>query len=133
MKEDPKFRFAFRGIDKSELPNKLRRIIVENGWLPENVSYDADRIEFRVCSNGECEVKLHKVEGTTLEEQSEKFFSDLLRDESVKYVKVVLNDNTAKIVYNNVDKYPRYQTIDVAEMKDGDEVVIMYRSWQSGA
>ncbi len=130
MKVEPHvtFRFAFSGIDKSELPNKLRSFIVENGWLPENVRYDADRIQFHVCDNGECEVMLFNAKDISLEEQSERFFSDLLRDKAVKYVKVVLGDNTAKIVYNNVDKYSRYQTIDVAEMKYGDEVVILYRS-----
>ena len=130
MKIEPHvtFRFAFSGIDKSKLPNKLRSFVVENGWLPENVRYDAGRIQFHVCDNDECEVMLFNAKDMSLEEQAEMFFLNLSHDKSVKSVKVVFDENTKKIVYNNVDKYSRYQTIDVAEMKYGDEVVIMYRS-----
>ncbi|MCH5237977.1 MAG: hypothetical protein J1E95_09290, partial [Muribaculaceae bacterium] len=52
-------------------------------------------------------------------------FFELLKDTpDIKIVKIILNDHTREIFYNNVDFYPHFQNKEVQEMEDEDIVVV---------
>lgn len=122
------FRFVFRGItSKSESLNKLRQFLHENKWLSEHSDYDTDLLGYHTDYDGTCEVKLKKCEGFSTEELADEFFSDLCDAVDVRWVKVLYNGDTAKLIYNHCDKYMEYQTVDIAELKENDEVVILFR------
>ena len=127
--ETAKFIFSFDGkeaIDTSH--KKLQEFLMANGW----VSIEKWKIEplhlYHTEENGVCEVVL--AQDSTDDDfldQIDNLFENLVECEEVLWVKTIFNQNTDKIVHNNVNKYTTHQTFNVADMKYGDAVVVYFR------
>ena len=121
------FRFVFRGIaSKNESLVKLRKFLHAKEWLPDDLDYDS-LLDYHTNNDGSCEVILKKVEGISMEELVAMFFSDLCNEDDVKCVMVLYNVYTDKLVQNNSGKYLNRQTVKLSELKNNDEVIVLYR------
>lgn len=130
MKIEPyaTFKFVFRGIpSKNESLNRLRDFLHNNEWLPADSDFDPALLSYRTYNDGFCEVTLKNVEGCSTEELADMFFSDLCDTPDVICVKVLYNEHTDKLIQNHSGKYMSRQTVDLAELKENDEVIILYR------
>lgn len=129
MKETATFLIAFKDIhSKNESYEKLQEFLISNGWLtPEKVKLEPLNY-YNAVENGECEVVL--AQDSTDEDfidQIDDMFDNLTACEEVQWVKTIFNKNTNKIVHNNVDKYAKNQTFNIANMQQGDAVIIFIR------
>lgn len=122
------FIFGFRGItSKDAVLSKLRTFLHDKKWLPLDSDYNTPLIDYHTDADGSCMVVLTKIDEHSVEELADMLFSNLCDTEDVKYVKVLYNDNTAKLVYNHSDKYSNRQVVELSELKTNDEVIILYR------
>ena len=124
-----KFIFSFNGKESKDASYvKLQELLMVNGWLTTEKGKREPLHLYHTKENGECEVILAK-------DSTDNDFIDLIDDlfvnliecEKVLWVKTIFNQNTDKIVHNNVDKYATYQTFNVADMKYGDTVLVYIR------
>ena len=130
MKVEPyaTFRFVFRGINsKNESLNRLRKFLHEKEWLPVDSEQDPTLLEYHTDFNGTCEVFLKKIEGNSIEELADMFFSDLCNTQDVKCVKVLYNKHTDKLIQNYSGQYMNRQIVGLSDLKENDEVIILYR------
>lgn len=122
------FRFRFRGIaSKAESLEVLRTFLHRNEWLPDGLNYDPDFLTYYTDSNGICEVTLRRVVDVSMEELADIFFKDLVKDKDVDCVMVIYNKNVDKLVHTHAGKYMNRQTVDLSNLKNFDEVMILYR------
>lgn len=122
------FRFAFRGISsKSESLTKLRKFLHDKEWLPTGSNYDAQLLSYHTEANGDCEVILRKIPTYTLDELADMFFTDILKDKEIIWTKVLYDSHVENIVGKYVGAYPSRQTSDLSDLKENDEVVILFR------
>lgn len=122
------FRFIFRDItSKNESLIRLRKLLHDKDWLPDDSDYDSSLLEYHTDNNGFCDVAMKSFEGNSVEDLADIFFADLCNTKDVKCVKVLYNSHTDKLVQNNSGKYHCIQTVDLLELKDNDEVIILYR------
>ena len=56
------------------------------------------------------------------------FFSDLCNTQDVKCVKVLYNVHTDKLIQNHLGEYLNRQTVELSDLKENDEVIILYRT-----
>ena len=130
MKIEPHatFRFVFRDIlSKNESLNRLRDFLHNREWLPIDSEYDSTLLSYHTDNNGCCEVSLKKVEGCSIEEMADMLFSDLCDTPDVICAKLLYNEHTDKLIQNHSGKYMSRQTVDLSELKENDEVIILYR------
>lgn len=121
------FRFAFRGIaSKRESFEKLQLFLHKKLWLPANADYGLNLLQYHTDNDGSCDIILKEVKECSLEEASDILFEDLCRNNEVQWVSVLYNKYVDKIVYNNIDKYPNRQKIEIVNLKEGDEVIVYY-------
>ena len=127
--ETAKFIFSFNGKESEDASYvKLQELLIANGWLTTEKGKTEPLILYHTKENGECEVVL--AQDSTDDDfidQIDNLFKNLIESDKVLWVKTIYNRNTAKIVYNNVDKYAKNQTFDIADMKEGEEVVIFIK------
>lgn len=122
------FIFGFRGIiSKDAALSKLKTFLHDKKWLPVDSEYNSSLIDYHTEADGSCVLVLKKIDGHSVEELADVLFSNLCDTEDVKYVKVLYNANTAKLVYNHSGKYYNRQEVDLSELKSYDKVVILYR------
>ena len=57
-----------------------------------------------------------------------EMFESLISDSDINWIKVGFYPSTESIIYNNVDKYSRFQSIHIQEMVTGDMMVVFKRS-----
>lgn len=123
------FSFYFKSTNKKEPSyKKLKEFLVDNGWLNENDNKVAPLSSFHSEENGICHVVL--AEDQLTEEFikiTNKLFSTLISNNEIKWVKVDLQPTTEDIIYNNIDKYAKHQTIPIIDMKKGDSMVVFMR------
>lgn len=130
MKVEPHatFRFVFREIgNRNEAQDRLRTFLHDKEWLPADSDYDSDLLSYHAEADGICEVTLKEIGETSVEELADMFFSDLCRAESVKWVTVLYNENTKKLVCNYSDRYLSRQMVELSELKENEEVIILCR------
>ena len=125
--ETATFIFYFLRKESKDTSNgKLKEFLLINGWLDSNMAKREPLKSFKTDKNGECIVVLGEA---TLKDdfvdQIDDMFENLIECEEILWVKTIFNQNTDKIVHNNVDKYA--QTFNVADMKYGDAVVVYIR------
>lgn len=77
--------------------------------------------------DGLCEISLKKIEEYSIEGLADMLFADLTDTEDVKCVKVLYNDYTDKLIQNHAGKCLNRQTVDLSDLKNNDEVIILYR------
>ena len=118
------FKFAYKeSLSKEEAHSKLEEFLQRNEWLKGSLlrSYHSEK-------DGICEVIIENSgDDKTTKESAEEFFSDLCDDAEVKWVSVIKSEPVNDLVFRYVDRYPEHQSFDIVDMKDGDEVVILYR------
>ena len=56
-----------------------------------------------------------------------EMFESLISDSDINWIKVGFYPSTESIIYNNVDKYSRFQSIHIQEMVTGDMMVVFKR------
>ena len=125
--ETATFIFLFdRKGSKDTSREELQEFLMDNGWLTtEKVKIEPLNL-YHTKENGLCEVVL--AQDSTDDDfldQIDDLFENLIKCEEVLWVKTIFNQNTDKIVHNNVDKYA--QTFNVADMKYGDTVLVYIR------
>ena len=127
--ETAKFIFSFDGKESKDASYvKLQEFLMTSGWLTTEKGKIEPLHLYHTKENGECEVVL--AQDTTDDDffnQIDDLFKNLIESDKVLWVKTIYNRNSAKIVYNNVDKYAKNQTFDIADMKEGEEVVIFIK------
>lgn len=131
MKVEPHatFRFVFREINsKNESLNRLRKFLHDKEWLPVDSEYESTLLDYHTDKNGLCEVCLKTIERYSIEELADMFFSDLCNTQDVKYVKVLYNEHTDKLIQNHSGEYLNRQTVELSDLKKNDEVIILYRT-----
>ena len=123
------FIFSFDGKESKDASyEKLQEFLMANGWLTSDKIRKQPLKSYHTKENGECEVVI--TQDSTDDDfldQIDDLFENLIECEEVLLVKTIFNQNTDKIVHNNVDKYATYQTFNVADMKYGDAVVVYIR------
>ena len=127
--ETATFIFSFDGKEsKDESYEKLQEFLMANGWLTSDKIRKQPLKSYHTKENGECEVILAQ-DSTDNDfiDLIDDLFENLIECEEVLWVNTIFNQNTDKIVHNNVDKYATYQTIDVADMKYGETVLVYIR------
>lgn len=130
MKIEPHatFRFVFRGINsKNESLNRLRKFLHEKEWLPVDSEYDSILLDYQTDYSGICEVTIKKIDGYSIEELADMFFSDLCNSQDVRSVKVLYNDHTDKLIQNHSGEYINRQTVELSDLNENDELIILYR------
>lgn len=130
MKVEPHatFRIVFRGIaSKNDSLNRLRRFLHDKEWLPADSDYDSSLLSYHTEGDGLCEISLKKIEEYSIEGLADMLFADLTDTEDVKCVKVLYNDYTDKLIQNHAGKCLNRQTVDLPDLKNNDEVIILYR------
>lgn len=131
MKVEPHatFRFVFRGINsKNESLNRLRKFLHNKEWLPVDSEYESTLLYYHTDKNGLCEVCLKTIERYSIEELADMLFSALCSTQDVKYVKVLYNEHTDKLIKNHSGEYLNRQTVELSDLKENDEVIILYRA-----
>lgn len=126
--ETATFFFTFKDTSKNESQEKPQDFLMANGWLTSEKVRVEPLNSYHTKENGECEVVLAQ-DSTDDDfiELIDDLFDNLIECEEILWVKTIFNHNTAKIVYNNIDKYTENQTIDIYNMKYGDTAVIFMR------
>ena len=115
--ESAKFIFFFDGKESKDASyEKLQEFLMSNGWLTSEKVRKQPLNFYHTKENGECEVVI--TQDSTDDDfldQIDDLFENLIECEEVLLVKTIFNQNTDKIVRNNVDKYATYQTFNVAD------------------
>ncbi len=62
-----------------------------------------------------------------MEELVDMFFDALCNEDNVRCVMVLYNVYTDKLIQNNSGKYLNRQTVELSELKNNDEVIVLYR------
>lgn len=130
MKVEPHatFRFVFRGINsKNESFNRLKAFLLDREWLSTDSDSNYVTLSYHTENNGVCEVTLKEIDDTSVENRADSFFSDLCSSEDVKWVIVLYNNDTDKLIQNYSGKYFKRQTVELYDLKENDEVIILYR------
>lgn len=126
--ETATFFFTFKDTSKNESQEKLQDFLMANGWLTSEKVRVEPLNYYRTKENRECEVVLAQdYTDDDFIDLIDDMFESLIECEEVQWVKTIFNQNTDKIVQNNVDKYAMSQTFDIADMRYGDTVVIFIR------
>lgn len=126
--ETATFFFTFKDTSKNESQEKLQGFLMANEWLTSEKVRVEPLNYYRTKENGECVVVLAQdYTDDDFIELIDDLFDNLIECEEVLWVKTIFNHNTAKIVYNNIDKYTQNQTKDISEMKYGDVAVVFIR------
>lgn len=118
------FHFFFKNVKAKQESNiTMKEFLNKYGWLDGSNIKNQYLYNKHSENNGMCEVILS--DGNVAEKEIEKyvdlFFDDLKHCDSVKQVFVLFNENTEKIVMNNMDYYPEYNT---ANIEHGDYVCV---------
>lgn len=128
--ETATFIFSFREkLSKDLNYNKLQKLLIANDWLDEEGNKKRHLYSFNSFDNGDCEIILAGEKATEdFENQIDNLFENLTDTQDVAYIKTIYNDNTEKIVLNNMDKYAKYQIKENAYInKDDKDVVVIYK------
>ena len=121
------FIFAFRNIQSKEKSYvKLKDFLYENEWIDSKDVNNYDYISFHSNENGTCEITLlkHKIWKLSFEEVLDMLFGDLKACKEIKWIKVIYSPTTDKLVCNNMDYYPQFNSQDC---DFGDKICIFYR------
>ncbi len=122
------FWFAFRGISsKSESLTKLREFLHDKEWLPSDSDYDAQLLSYHTEDNGDCEVILKKIPDHTLDELTDLFFADILKDKEIIWTKVLYDSHVENLIGKYAGAYLLRQIADLSDLKENDEVIILLR------
>ncbi len=122
------FRFAFSGISsKSESLTKLREFLHDKEWLPSDSDYDAQLLSYHAEDNGDCEVILKKIPDHTLDELTDLFFADILKDKEIIWTKVLYDSHVENLIGKYAGAYLLRQIADLSDLKENDEVIILLR------
>lgn len=124
--ETATFIFSFVDINtKEEALKDMRGLLKDNDWLTEYGTKKEPLNSYYADKNGVCHIILAEdAVSDELIELTKELFESLKETASIKYIKTIFSKATEDIVYNNVDVYAEYQTIDVFEMKYGDEIMV---------
>lgn len=118
------FHFFFKNVKaKQESYTTMFGFLDKYGWL-DSTNIKGQYLYNKNSENtGMCEVVLS--DGNVSEKEIDKyvdlFFDDLKHSDSVEQVFVLFNENTEKIVMNNMDYYPEYNTTNI---EHGDYVCV---------
>lgn len=123
------FRLCFRGvISKTESLQKLRAFLHEKEWLPIDADYDSNILDYHTENDGTCEVILKKVGDISMEELTDLFFADILKNRDIFHTVVLYNQHTDKLVQTHAGKYLNRQKIELNNIQPLDEVIILHRN-----
>lgn len=129
VKETATFISRFTGIvSKDEAYERLKYTLIELGWLTKDGSRIAPLELYRTTDKGECVTTL--AEYTLTDEfinLVEELFADLSQQKNIAEIDVKFSKSTESIVYANVDKYARFQSFNIDQMKYGDRVTVFKR------
>lgn len=120
------FFFSFKDIhSKDESIRRLKEFLLENDNIDENGNYKKFLDTKNTYDDGICRIILtDDSDNSNFQDHVNKLFK-LLKDTSdIKVVKILLNEYTREIFYNNVDFYPDFQNKEIQDMEDGDIVVV---------
>ncbi len=127
--ETATFKFGFRGAtSKDKSYEMLKQFLTENDWLDECGNKRPPLHSFHTENSGECEVIL--AEEPTIDDfrdLTEELFESIKDSNSVKWIKTNYNENTYNIVHKEAGKYLVNQTVDLSDLKNGDEVYVLVR------
>ena len=130
VEEVAPFVFCFKSeSNKIKSCQKLVNFLKSNGWLNERGEKLAPLSSYHSDDSGECHILLSN--DTVSEEFMElvnEMFESLISDNDINWVKVGFYPSTKSIIYNNVEKYSRFQSIPVQEMEAGDMMIVFKRS-----
>lgn len=126
--ETASFRFKFKDIESKEKSYELlKKFLVKNDWTDEFGNNKLPLSTFHTYQSGVCEIILAKEKRTEdFMDHIEELFNSLKTQENISWVKTVFNNNTEDIVYNNIDKYQKYQEKNISEIVKGD-IVLVYK------
>lgn len=129
IKETATFRFCFRGVKSNDESYEiLKQFLTENNWLDERGNKIPPLDSFHSECSGECEIILAE-ETTTgdFKDHVEELFENIKSKNNIMWIKTNYNENTFNIVHNEAGKYLIYQTVDLSDLKNGDEVYVFLR------
>lgn len=127
--ETASFRFCFEGVkSKNESYRILKQFLAENDWIDARGNKRLPLDSFHTEETGECEIILSE-ESTTddFKDLAEELFESIKDCKDVKWIKTHYNDNTFNIVHKEAGKYLAYQTLDLSDLKNRDEVCVFFR------
>ena len=123
------FRFCFKGVEsKDKSYEMLKQFLKGNDWLDEYGRKKSPLDSFHTEDSGECEVIL--AEGTTTDDfkdLTEELFESIKSKDYITWIKTNYNENTFNIVHKEAGKYLAHQTVDLSDLKNGDEVCVFLR------
>lgn len=126
VEEVAPFVFCFKSeSDKIKSYQRLVNFLKSNGWLNERGDKLASLSSYHSDDSGNCHILLSN--DTVSEEFIElvnEMFKSLISDNDINWINVGFYPSTQSIIYNNVDKYSRFQSIPIKEMETGDMMVV---------
>ena len=127
--ETATFRFCFKGVESKDKSYEiLKQFLAENDWLDERGNKRLPLDSFHSEESGECEIILAE-ETTTddFKDLAEELFESLKNKNDIKWIKTNYNENTFNIVHKEAGKYLAHQTVDLSDLKNGDEICVFLR------
>jgi hypothetical protein len=123
------FCFRFKTItDKKKSYELLVNFLKDNNWLNARCDKMEPLTSCHTDESGACHVLLaNDILSEEFIEDVDKMFDNLIADKDIEWIKVGFHPATEGIIYNNVDKYPQYQTISIQDMTKGDMMVVFKR------
>lgn len=124
--ETATFKFSLKASkSKDESYRILKEFLVDNNWLDENGMKRLPLHSYHSEISGNCEIVLAE-EITTKEFKDliDELFGSILARDDIKWVKTYYNENTFNIVQKEAGKYLNHQTVDLSNLKNGDEVCV---------
>lgn len=127
--ETATFRFCFKEISsRDESYKTLKQFLKENDWFDERGNKRPPLDSFHSEDSGECEIVLAE-ETTTddFKDLAEELFESIKNRNDIKWIKTNYNENTFNIVHKEAGKYLAHQTVDLSDLKNGDEICVFLR------
>lgn len=110
---------------KDEALENMIDLLQGNDWLTEQGAKKAPLESYYSDQDGTCHITLAEDMVTDeFKELSMELFDSLKSTPSIEYIKTIYSEATEDIVYNNIDRYAKLQTIDISQMKQGDAILV---------
>ena len=124
--ETATFRFCFKRVSsKAESYEMLKQFLAENDWLDEHGNKKLPLDSLHSDDSGECEIILAEETPTDdFKDLTEELFESIKDRNDIKWIKTNYNESTFNIVHKEAGKYLAHQTLDLSDLKNGDEVYV---------
>lgn len=126
MMETATFRFCYEEVkSKDESYKILKQFLTETDWLDVRGNKRPPLDSFHTEDYGECEIVLAE-ETTTddFKDLAEELFDSIKGRNDIEWIKTNYNENTSNIVHRESGIYLAHQTVDLSDLKMGDEVYV---------